>query len=83
MSGYEVMVFAVCALLGYWLVSLFLQRKSKQAWHQVLNVEADASIEHIKAAYQALMSQYDPAERKSKEITRAYREAMRSRGLAE
>jgi DnaJ like chaperone protein len=59
----------------------------------VLNIDANASVEKIRAAYQTLMSQYHPdkvaslgaelrelAERKSKEIGVAYREAMRSRG---
>lgn len=63
------------------------------AWHEVLNVSAEATIEQIRHAYRALMSQYHPdkveslgadlkalAERKSKQITSAYREAMRSRG---
>ena len=106
MSGNEIMVSLVFLLLGYWIVSFFLQGKPKmpaqepqssmQTWPGVLSVEANASVDEIRAAYQALMSQYHPdkvaalgaelrelAERKSKEITVAYREAMRSRDLGE
>jgi preprotein translocase subunit Sec63 len=104
MSGTEIIVFVVFLLLGYWIVFAFLERKRKphptesqpatQNWHHVLSVDANASVEQIRAAYQILMSQYHPdkveslgqelrelAERKSKEITVAYREAMRSHGM--
>ena len=109
MAGNEVIIFIVFLLLGYWIVSAFLQRNqgrkpterqpaesqpSTHTWHQVLNVDSHANAEEIRAAYQTLISQYHPdkvaalghelrelAERKSKEITTAYREAMRSRGL--
>lgn len=104
MSGNEIMVAVVFVLLGYWIVSAFLNRKPKpraqksqpgtQTWPQVLNIDANASVEDIRAAYQTLMSQYHPdkvaslgaelrelAEHKSKEITVAYREAMRSHGV--
>jgi DnaJ-domain-containing protein 1 len=63
------------------------------AWHEVLQLSPRARAEEIKAAYRRLMSQYHPdkvetlgselrelAERKSKEITAAYREGMRVRG---
>jgi preprotein translocase subunit Sec63 len=105
MSGNEIMVALVFLVLGYWLVSAFFARRPKpqapdpesvtQTWHGVLSVDANASVEEIRAAYQRLMSQYHPdkvaslgaelrelAERKSKEITVAYREAMRSHGIA-
>lgn len=72
MTGTEVIVFVVFALLGYWAVWFFLQRRSKP-WHQTLNVDANASVDEIRAAYQASL--------KSEEITAAYREAMRSRGV--
>ena len=62
-------------------------------WHEVLAVSPQASEEEIKQAYKTLISQYHPdkvaslgqelrdvAERKSKEITLAYRDAMRGRG---
>ena len=82
MTSNEVMVLIVFGLLGYWIVSFFLERKSvaqaaerPRAWHQVLNVDADASVDEIRAAYRALAGQ-----RKSDEIDAAYREAMRSRG---
>ena len=86
MTGEELGVSIVFALLGYWIVSFFLQRKSTpsaQTWQHVLNVDANASVDEIRAAYQALISQYHPDDRKSKEITAAYREAMRSRDLGE
>ena len=106
MSGNEIMVSVVFLLLGYWIVSFFLQGKPKgpgqeaqpsmQTWPGVLKVDPNASIDEIRAAYQTLMSQYHPdkvaalgaelrdlAERKSKEITVSYREALRSRDLGE
>lgn len=62
-------------------------------WHEVLAVDPDSSVADIRAAYRTLISQYHPdkvaslgpelralAERKSKEITGAYREAMQARG---
>ena len=89
MSGNEVMVFVVFLLLGYWIVSFFLQR-TNETWHRVLNINPNASLDEIRAAYQSLISQYHPdevatlgaevralAERKSKEITAAYQEALR------
>ena len=96
MSGYEVMVFLVFLLVGYWIVSAFLQRTPKdQTWHRVLDVGANASVEDIRAAYQRLISEYHPekvaalgpelrelAERKSREITAAYQEALQSRGVS-
>ena len=60
---------------------------------RVLNVSSQASVDEIRRAYKVLLSQYHPdkvatlgdelkalAEKKSKEITAAYREAMRIRG---
>jgi DnaJ like chaperone protein len=65
------------------------------AWHEVLEVSPAASTDDIRAAYRRLMGQYHPdkvsalgvelralAERKSKEIGAAYREAMQLHGLA-
>lgn len=64
-----------------------------RAWHEVLNVPMNATADEIRQSYKLLMSQYHPdkvanlgeelralAERKSKEITSSYREAMRLRG---
>jgi DnaJ-domain-containing protein 1 len=81
MTGGEVMVFVIFLLLGYWIVSAFLQRKI-QTWHRVLDVNPNASVEEIQAAYQRLMSENHPYERKSGEITAAYQEAMRSRAAS-
>lgn len=63
------------------------------SWHEVLGVAPTAGAAEIKQAYKSLMSQYHPdkvatlgqelrdvAERKSKEITLAYREALRACG---
>ncbi len=65
------------------------------AWHEVLGVPPTATPDEIKDAYRTLMSQYHPdkvaslgeelrllAERKSKEISAAYREGMQVRGIA-
>lgn len=62
-------------------------------WEEVLNVSPNASIDEIRRAYKTLMGQYHPdkvaslgdelkrlAEQKSREITQAYREALRARG---
>ena len=63
------------------------------AWPAVLEVAAEASLEDIRAAYRRRISQYHPdkvaslgpelqalAERKSKEIARAYQQALVARG---
>ena len=63
-------------------------------WHNVLELGPSASPDEIRSAYRSLMSKYHPdkvaslgselkalAERKSKEIGAAYRDAMRSHGL--
>lgn len=63
------------------------------SWDEVLNVSPLASVDEIRRAYKMLISQYHPdkvatlgdelkklAEQKSKEITQAYREALRIRG---
>jgi DnaJ like chaperone protein len=62
-------------------------------WHQVLQLPPSASVQEIRSTYRTLISQYHPdkvaslgtelralAERKAKDITVAYREAMRIRG---
>jgi DnaJ domain len=64
------------------------------AWNEVLQVSPDASPEAIRAAYQRMISQYHPdkveslgqeikdvAAAKSRDITVAYREAMKARGM--
>ena len=61
-------------------------------WHQVLGVSPLATMDEIRAAYKSLLGQYHPdkvatlgndlrelAEKKSKEITGAYRDAVRAR----
>jgi hypothetical protein len=63
-------------------------------WYEVLQVSPDASPETIRTAYQRMMSQYHPdkveslgqeikdvAAAKSRDITVAYREAMKARGI--
>jgi len=67
---------------------------SPEAWHETLNVSPQATVEEIRRTYKVLMSQYHPdkvaslgdelkalAERKSKEITSAYRNALQVRGV--
>ena len=62
-------------------------------WHEMLNVSPNASVDEIRKSYKILMHQYHPdkvaslgdelkalAERKSKELTTAYRKAMQLRG---
>jgi DnaJ like chaperone protein len=63
-------------------------------WHEILGVSAEATAEQVREAYKHLISKYHPdkvdalgqelrdlAERKTQEITAAYRGAMRSRGV--
>ncbi len=63
-------------------------------WHDTLQVSPQANVDEIERAYRSLMGQYHPdkvaslgaelkalAERKSKEITAAYRRAMQARGV--
>jgi hypothetical protein len=96
-SGVEMVVVAFGLFLGYWVVAKLLggtPSSDAPEWHRALNVSADASVEEIQAAYQALMGQYHPdkvaslgaelkalAERKSSEITAAYRRALQARGV--
>jgi DnaJ like chaperone protein len=65
-----------------------------QYWHEVLGVPPAATAEEIRDAYKHLVSKYHPdkvdslgqelkdlAEHKTREITLAYRDGMRARGL--
>jgi alkanesulfonate monooxygenase SsuD/methylene tetrahydromethanopterin reductase-like flavin-dependent oxidoreductase (luciferase family) len=67
---------------------------AQPAWAAILNVSADATSDEIRAAYEALLAKVQPdqlnalgadfrdlAERKSRELTQAYREAMQARGV--
>jgi DnaJ-domain-containing protein 1 len=97
--------FAVIALglvVGYWAVGkLFFPAKGAPppplgalAWHQVLQVSAQATPDQIRAAYQSLISKYHPdqveavggqfqdaAAVRASEITTAYRAGLRAHGL--
>lgn len=66
------------------------------AWSNVLGVAPSATVDEIRRGYKVQMSQYHPdkvsalgtelralAERKTKEITGAYRQALRARGFDE
>jgi DnaJ like chaperone protein len=63
-------------------------------WHEILQVPADASAETIREAYKRMISKYHPdkveslgqelkelAAAKSRDITSAYREGMKARGV--
>jgi DnaJ-like protein len=63
-------------------------------WHDTLEIPATATAEQIRDAYKHLVAKYHPdkvdslgrelkdlAERKTQEITQAYREGMRARGV--
>jgi len=69
------------------------EKTTSASWDKILGVSPNASIDEIRRAYKLLISQYHPdkvaslgdelkdlAEHKSKEITQAYREALRMRG---
>jgi hypothetical protein len=128
MTAVELMVIAVGAPAGYWLVSFLAggkktsgqpptdtggarqqQGASQSAgqtgepaiqataeWHQVLGVDPQASAADIRDAYKRMLTQYHPdkvaslgtelrelANRKSQEITQAYRAAITERGEPE
>lgn len=64
------------------------------SWSQVLQVDENASLEEIRQAYKTQISQYHPdkvaalgvelqllADKKSKEISQAYRTALKLHGL--
>ena len=79
MSGVEALMVAFGLFLGYWVVAKLLAGappSTAPEWHRTLNVPPDASVEEIRAAYQALI-----AERTSDEVTAAYRRAMQARGV--
>jgi len=116
MSLTEILIIVAGAAIGYWVVSLMMEKKrparpesapgsesrppdppdpqpGPRPWHEVLGVAPEASPAGIRTAYRSLMSQYHPdkvaslgpelrelAERKSREITQAYREVMRAHG---
>lgn len=67
-------------------------QEQPRSWYEVLNVPADSSTEEIRQAYKILVSKYHPdkvasmgpelksiCEMKSKEINRAFDEAMKLR----
>lgn len=67
---------------------------SAKRWHDTLEVPDTATAEQIRDAYKHLVAKYHPdkvdtlgrelkdlAERKTQEITLAYREGMRARGV--
>ncbi len=67
---------------------------AEPSWHEILGVSPEATADQIREAYKHLISKYHPdkvdalgqelrdlAERKTQEITAAYRGAMRSRGV--
>ncbi len=69
---------------------------STASWSTVLGIGSNAPVEEIRRAYKVQRSQYHPdkvaslgaelrdvADRKSKEINVAYRQAMRDRGVSE
>lgn len=83
MSSIEALVVVFGLFIGYWLVAKLLAGKPESgapAWHDTLRVAPHASVEEIENAYRVLMSQYHSDERKSEEITAAYRRAMQARG---
>jgi len=68
---------------------------ASQAWHEILKVAPDATVDEIRQSYRTLMHQYHPdkvaslgeelkalAERKSKEINSAYAYAMQMHGVS-
>ena len=67
---------------------------ARPVWHEILQVHPDAGADAIRGAYKRLISKYHPdkveslgeelktlAATKSRDITVAYREGMRARGL--
>ena len=76
MSGVELLVVIGGLALGFWVVSLFINKREgtppaphpraaergvpDMAWHTVLEISPLASADEIRAAYRSLMSQYHP-----------------------
>ncbi len=67
---------------------------AEPGWHEVLGVSTQATADQIREAYKHLISKYHPdkvdnlgqelkdlAEHKTQQLTAAYRDAMRSRGI--
>lgn len=78
------------------LTPQFLGSPNGASWDIVLGVSGSSKVEDIRRAYRIQMGQYHPdkvaglgvelralAERKSKEINGAYRQAMREHGASE
>jgi preprotein translocase subunit Sec63 len=73
MSAQKIGVFVVCLLVGYWVVSAFLEAWAARKrptetleedpaphWSTILKVSRDASLQEIQEAYRAQISQYHP-----------------------
>ncbi len=73
MSAQKIGVFIICLLVGYWVVSAFLEawaaRKRPAAtpeedpaphWSTILKVSRDATLQEIQESYRSQISQYHP-----------------------
>ena len=101
MNAMELAVIAVAAVVGYLLVNAVMsagkgkgnEKASGAEADRVLGVQADATPEEVRAAYQRLSSRYAPeqlallddatrvhAQNEARWLESSYREAMRRRG---
>ena len=101
MSGFELLAIVVFFLVGYWVVDFFWPKKKTEgdaapaqageAWHEVLGVSPQASLEKIREAYQAKSAEHHPdrapdqgpeareaALRMTRKINDAFEQAMRA-----
>ena len=99
MGSFEVFAAIVFFILGYVIVSAVWPRRrapepngTTAAWHEILEVAPDATIEDIRQAYSSQMSKYHPdkvaelgpeIQRVAKQMTErlnvAYEQALKSR----
>jgi DnaJ-domain-containing protein 1 len=108
-GGLELLAVIVFFLVGYWVVDFFWPKKKtgdtaattarqvasgeNAAWHEVLGVSPDASLDEIRKAYEEKSAQYHPdrvtglgpelretAIRMTRRINDAYEQAVRARG---
>ncbi|HEX2651628.1 MAG TPA: J domain-containing protein [Burkholderiales bacterium] len=100
MEGFELVAIVVFFLIGYWIVDFFWPKKkaeapaapaSVEAWHDILGVGPQASVEQIREAYLAKSAEHHPdrvfdrgpeareaAQRMTRKLNDAFEQAMQA-----